>query len=72
MRRKTRQYTGTFTHGGGFGGGYGGTYTEQLSYTSEHRAGSKANRQDALDQWRLVKGRAGWAELESTYLDDED
>lgn len=64
--RNSRRYTCIIRHGGGFGGGYGGTYEREHSYYSTHRAGSKANEEDATTTWhaqaarlyRLVRGRA--------------
>lgn len=45
---EVRDYVCTIVHGGGFGGGAGGTYSDEFAYRSEHRAGSKANAQDAV------------------------
>ena len=58
-----RTYSCVMTNGGGFGSGYGGTYDSEFIYTSTHRAGSKANEEDACFQWRCKHGRAGWCEV---------
>lgn len=58
-----RNYTCIIRHGGGFGGGYGGTYEREHSYQSTHRAGSKANEEDARTTWRRLRGNAGWCEV---------
>ena len=61
--RNTRSYICTMRHGGGFAGGYGGTYDSEHVYDSTHRAGSRANEEDAVRSWRSRYGRAGWCEV---------
>lgn len=58
-----RTYTCLIEHSGGFGGGYGGTYCEEFTYTSEHRANSKANALDATTQWHRHRLKRGTAQV---------
>lgn len=44
-------------------GGFGGRYSEEFEFESVNRAGSKANAEDALGQWRRKHGKSGWAEV---------
>lgn len=61
--RNSRRYTCIMRYGGSFGGGYGGTYEREHSYYSNHRAGSKANEEDAMATWHRRHGHAGWCEV---------
>lgn len=45
-------------------GGIDGNFTDPFMYASTHRAGSKANADDALRQWKRDNGNNGWAEIE--------
>lgn len=52
---------------------YYGTYTEEIEFYSEHRANSKANKEDAMREIRRRKERgiARNAEVLETYLANE-
>lgn len=66
-----RFFIGVITFGGSAGGGYGGTYTREIEFASAHRAGSRANADDCITEYRRRYGRAGWIEVESVRLDRE-
>ena len=61
--RNSRRYTCTIRYSGGFDEGCGGIYERERSYYSTHRAGSKANEEDAITAWRRRNGCTGWCEV---------
>lgn len=54
--------------------GLADAYGWEHSYQSTHRAGSKANEEDARTTWRRLHGNAGWCEVVpgSVRLESED
>lgn len=54
--RNSRRYTCTIRYSGGI-------YEREHSYYSTHRAGSKANEEDAITAWRRRNGCTGWCEV---------
>lgn len=61
--RNSRRYTCIIRYSGGFDGGCGGIYKREHSYYSTHRAGSKANEEDAIATWHRRNGCTGWCEV---------
>lgn len=59
-----REYIAIFTYS------YYGTYTQEVSFFSDHRANSKANKEDAMREIRrsFERGIAGSAEILETRL----
>ena len=61
--RNSRRYTCTIRCSGGFDVGRGGISARANSYSSPHRAGSRANEEDAIAAWHRRNGRTGWCEV---------